>query len=243
LGFSLSGYFPISRGQMRYTAALAFFLPLVCFGVGAAGAGFAAEKDPLGANQFGYVFHIFTNGTAKEEAAFQKVYQHFLETFDFKTYARSLAMLESGLQNYKQSDVYTAYTTIPGQPHCDTGALGPKLLRANAVKGVSAFPGGSLKKLFGFDFSKMMFDLTQKAQGPSAAGGSQVRSCTYARVPRIQVVFLHAGCANSDFLVTHLRCWGSPCKGCSWGKAWFRRWWAPFLTSCLPSSRHRYVEL
>ena len=84
-------------------------------------------------------------------------------------------MLESGLQNYKESDAYTAYTTIPGQPHCDTGALGPKLLRANAVKGVSAFPGGSLKKLFGFDFSKMMFDLTQKAQGPSAAGGSQVR--------------------------------------------------------------------
>jgi hypothetical protein len=31
-----------------------------------------------------------------------------------------------------------------------------------------------LKKLFGFDFSKMMFDLTQKAQGPSAAGGGQV---------------------------------------------------------------------
>ena len=132
-----------------------------------------AEKDPLGADQFGYVFHLFTNGTAKEEKAFRRVYDHFLETFDFKAYARSLVMLETGLQSYKKSDAYTAYTTIPGQPHCDTGALGPKLLRANAVK-ASAFPGGSLKKLFGFDFSKMMFDLTQKAQGPSAAGGGQV---------------------------------------------------------------------
>ena len=31
--------------------------------------------------------------------------------------------------------------------------------------------GSSLTHL---DFSKMMFDLTQKAQGPSAAGGGQV---------------------------------------------------------------------
>jgi len=154
---------------------LAALFLLGCFGVGTLGVDLGSETDPLGADQFGYVFHIFTNGTAKEEAAFHKVYNHFLETFDFKTYARSLAMLEAGLQSYKQSDAYTAYTTIPGQPHCDTGALGPKLLRANTVKGVSAFPGGSLKKLFGFDFSKMMFDLTQKAQGPSSAGGSQVR--------------------------------------------------------------------
>jgi hypothetical protein len=159
---------------MKHVSSLAALLVLGSIGASASRVGFAAQKDPLGADQFGYVFHIFTNGTEKEEGAFQKVYDHFLETFDFKTYARSLAMLESGLQSYKQSDAYTAYTTIPGQPHCDTGALGPKLLRANAVKGVSAFPGGSLKKLFGFDFSKMMFDLTQKAQGPSAAGGGQV---------------------------------------------------------------------
>ena len=165
---------------MKYTEVLVVFLALGWLEIGAAGVDLTAEKDPLGADQFGHVFHIFTNGTEKEEAAFHKVYDHFLETFDFKTYARSLAMLESGLQNYKQSDTYTAYTTIPGQPHCDTGALGPKLLRANAVKGVSAFPGGSLKKLFGFDFSKMMFDLTQKAQGPSAAGGSQVQLCMRA---------------------------------------------------------------
>lgn len=185
---------------MKHPATLLVFLPLVCFGVDAAHDGFAAEKDPLGANQFGYVFHIFTNGTAKEEAVFHKVYQHFLETFDFKTYARSLAMLESGLQSYKQSDAFTAYTTIPGQPHCDTGALGPKLLRANAVQGVSAFPGGSLKKLFGFDFSKMMFDLTQKAQGPSAAGGSQVRLCTPGPVLRILVTFSHAVRTRNAFL-------------------------------------------
>ena len=159
---------------MKDAARWALLLVLGLVGVSATGAEVATKKDPLGAEQFGYVFHLFTNGTATEERAFQKVYDHFLETFDFKTYARSLAMLESGLQNYKESDAYTAYTTIPGQPHCDTGALGPKLLRANAVKGVSAFPGGSLKKLFGFDFSKMMFDLTQKAQGPSAAGGCQV---------------------------------------------------------------------
>ena len=170
---------------------LATLFVLGCVGAGARGVDLGSETDPLGADQFGYAFHIFTNGTAKEEAAFHKVYNHFLETFDFKTYARSLAMLEAGLQSYKQSDAYTAYTTIPGQPHCDTGALGPKLLRANTVK-ASAFPGGSLKKLFGFDFSKMMFDLTQKAQGPSAAGGSQVRCKCVVMLFRVSgCVFLH----------------------------------------------------
>ena len=35
------------------------------------------EMDSLGADQFAYVFHIFTNGTAKEETAFHKVYNHW----------------------------------------------------------------------------------------------------------------------------------------------------------------------
>ena len=80
---------------MKDAARWALLLVLGLVGVSATGAEVATKKDPLGAEQFGYVFHLFTNGTATEERAFQKVYDHFLETFDFETYARSLAMLES----------------------------------------------------------------------------------------------------------------------------------------------------
>ncbi|CAD7975051.1 unnamed protein product, partial [Amoebophrya sp. A120] len=40
-----------------------------------------------------------------------------------------------------------------------------------AVKGVSAFPGGVVSRLFGFDISKMVADLASKSGAAGAAGG------------------------------------------------------------------------
>ena len=81
-------------------------------------------------------------------------------------------MLETGLQRSKEEP--TAYAIIPGQPHCDTGIAGPKLLKAKVLKGASKFPGGVLARSFGFDLSKMMYGLSQKAQGASSANQNQV---------------------------------------------------------------------
>jgi hypothetical protein len=131
--------------------------------------------DPFGPENFEYVFHLFSNGTEVDEAAFHQVYNHFLKEFDFKTYARFLGIMEKSFQRYKESPEMTAYTTIPGQPHCDTGLVGPKVLKPNRAK-VGGFPGGSLVRMFGFDFSKFMFDLQKKAQGPAGAQQGQVTS-------------------------------------------------------------------
>merc|ERR1719272_248918 len=38
-----------------------------------------------------------------------------------------------------------------------------------AKNAVAAFPGGSVKRLFGFDFGKMIFDVTKKADGSAGA--------------------------------------------------------------------------
>ena len=69
----------------------------------------------------------------------------------------------------------TAYTTIPGQPHCDTGLVGPKLLKP-VKKKKGGFPGGSVMRTFGFDFSKLMYDLQAKAAGPAGAQQGQLVS-------------------------------------------------------------------
>merc|ERR1719399_2185914 len=39
---------------------------------------------------------------------------------------------------------------------------------------MSPFPGGMLKRLFGFDLGKLMFELSQKAAGPAGASGGMV---------------------------------------------------------------------
>jgi len=38
------------------------------------------------------------------------------------------------------------------------------------VRGLSAFPGGVVGRVFAFDFGKHLFDLNQQAEGPAAAG-------------------------------------------------------------------------
>jgi hypothetical protein len=155
------------------------FLLLLSFGraTGSSPVNGTELQDPFGPGNFEYVFHLFSNGTEVEEAAFRKVYNHFLKEFDFKTYARFLGIMEKGLQRYKESPEMTAYTTIPGQPHCDTGLIGPKVRKPNKVM-MNLFPGGSLMRMFGFDFSKFIYELQKKAQGP--AGAQQGQTVTMA---------------------------------------------------------------
>lgn len=39
------------------------------------------------------------------------------------------------------------------------------------TKAMTPFPGGVVKRVFGFDLSKLMYELSQKASGPAAAAG------------------------------------------------------------------------
>jgi len=104
------------------------------------------------------------------ESAFEIAYGHFNKSFDHKAYANMLEELKQGVERYHSSEAYTSYTYFPDRPHCDKGKVGPTVEIANQVSGLAAFPGGSVKKLFGFDASKSAFDLASTAKGPAAAG-------------------------------------------------------------------------
>lgn len=104
-----------------------------------------------------------------DEEKFQQVYESFLRDFDMDAHKQLLSDMEVAAKSFENSRAATAYKSVPGQPYCDSdGGNGGNPL---SPKGVSAFPGGVLKRVFGFDLSKMLFDLSQKAAGPAAATG------------------------------------------------------------------------
>lgn len=110
--------------------------------------------------------------TPEEAAAFDKIYEKLLQDFDVKSYSSFLRDFKLGLHNYEKSD---AFKTVPAAGHCDKGAVpSPQLLAPMSVKSASAFPGGILKRVFGFDMSKLVYDLSQKAAGPASASGGLV---------------------------------------------------------------------
>jgi len=105
-------------------------------------------------------------------AAFDKFYETAVKEFDGQQYASFVKKFKRDLARYVESDAFKA---VPAEGHCDKGANpSPVMLSAMDVKSASAFPGGALKKLFGFDLTKMIFDLTQKASGAANASGGMV---------------------------------------------------------------------
>ena len=110
--------------------------------------------------------------TADEAKVFDKIYEGLLKDFDVKSYSAFLNDFKVGLKNYEQSD---AFKTIPAAGHCDKGATpSAQLLAPMKVQAASAFPGGILKRVFGFDMSKLVYELSQKAAGPASSQGGLV---------------------------------------------------------------------
>jgi len=112
------------------------------------------------------VIYLFHAGNNESEKAFQRVYNHFEETFDYKLYSHFLSELEKGKASRRQRDAYSSFSYYPKGPHCDKGRRSG---RVGAPGAVGSFPGGSVKRLFGFDFGKMVFDVTKKAEGAAGA--------------------------------------------------------------------------
>ena len=113
------------------------------------------------------VLSLYENGTAAVDDAFQQVFNHFAKTFDYDTYDALMEQFGKGADAYKQTEAYTSYRTMV--PHCDKGGAPASIQHAN-VHGVSAFPGGIVGRVFGFEFGKSLYDLSQGAEGPAAAG-------------------------------------------------------------------------
>lgn len=111
-----------------------------------------------------------TSGASREalENAFKEVYDHFAGTFDTSLYERFASEINGSLEQYRQSSAYNAYALYPTAPHCDRGVAAPA--SATPVGGVSAYPGGVVGRVFGFDFGKELLDLSEKANGPASAG-------------------------------------------------------------------------
>jgi hypothetical protein len=122
------------------------------------------------------IVHLFSNSTAAQigeaelSKAFDLAYGYFEKTFDASAYSHFMQEFGQGVQRYRDSDAYAAYTLYPDRPHCDKGSLSGSAVAANHVSGMAAFPGGPVKQVFGFDASKSMLDLSSSAKGPAAAG-------------------------------------------------------------------------
>ena len=102
------------------------------------------------------------------ETAFKEVYDHFAGAFDTSLYDQFASNINASLASYKQSPAYTAYALYPTAPHCDRGVATP--VPATPVGGVSAYPGGAVGRVFGFDFGKQLLELSENANGPASAG-------------------------------------------------------------------------
>lgn len=137
-------------------------LSLFCFLNGASGLVNRSHTDN--------VIHLYTNGSAELNKAFEAVYNHFEKTFDFKLYAQSMDEFRENAKIYRTSDAYSSYTYYPDRPHCDKGVVNTASLRAAQSSGIAAFPGGPVKKLLGTDLSKSLTGMAEGAQGPAAGG-------------------------------------------------------------------------
>jgi len=145
---------------------LVFFVLLFC----------AVRGEPLGGKEAtagsgshvnkSNVLYLFANGSVDTDKAFLTVYKHFEDTFDYKLYAHFLNELKKGEHVRHDRDAYSTYAFYPRGPHCDKGKHPGEIVAKNAV---AAFPGGSVKRLFGFDFGKMISDVTKKADGSAGA--------------------------------------------------------------------------
>ena len=107
-----------------------------------------------------------TASSAADEA-FAKVYSHFAEAFDFDLYGRLLAKVDGGIERYNASLTARSFADAAPGPHCDLGVVSP---RVASVRGIAAFPGGTVGSVFGMDLGKRLFDLSSHARGPAAAG-------------------------------------------------------------------------
>lgn len=124
----------------------------------------AAPVSPKASNG-SLVWYMFPNGSAEIDQAFLKAYSHFENTFDFKLYAHFLNEAKKVTSAREGGDAYDGYAYYPKGPHCDKGRRPGHV----APSAVAAFPGGSVKRLFGFDFGKMAYDASQKAEGAAAS--------------------------------------------------------------------------
>ena len=125
---------------------------------------FSCCCNGLGANrgrrrgQCSSVAVLYGNGSAEVDRAFQNVFAHFANEFDYDLYGHAMTDFEAGLARYTGSAVFGGHASGAVLPDRDKGVL-PRAV-AN-VRGVAAFPGGTVGAVF---------DLSGRARGPASAG-------------------------------------------------------------------------
>lgn len=96
---------------------------------------------------------------AVHQDAFKQVYNEYLEKFDVDAHQKLMEDLEAGLENYKNSVAFNGFKTVPSKT-CDAGAMTSGQAKAMTTKAMTPFPGGVVKRVFGFDLSKLMYELS-----------------------------------------------------------------------------------
>lgn len=104
-----------------------------------------------------------------------KAFDDLARDFDVEAFHKIEAEIEHGQKHFLAATRAGSYTLAPGQPHCDAEPpASVKVQLAGATDGISAFPGGAVKKLFGSSLADKVFSLAQQASGPSGATQNQL---------------------------------------------------------------------
>ena len=102
---------------------------------------------------------------AELQQAFTAVYGSFLKDFDEDAHAELLSTVEHGLDSFLASRAFNGYAATSAR--CDSGAAG----NTPAITGLSAYPGGAVGRVHGFDLAQLVDKLASQANGPAAAAG------------------------------------------------------------------------
>ena len=127
----------------------------------------AISQPSVGRDAVPSIAVLYPNGTADVDRAFSHVLSHFERAFDHELYGQTMDAFEVGLAKYNQSAVLGGHALGTVVPHCDRGVVP---ISAANVRGVAAFPGGTVGSIFGFDLGKRLFELSEHARGPASAG-------------------------------------------------------------------------
>jgi hypothetical protein len=101
-----------------------------------------------------------TKPSSEIETAFLKVFDDLARHFPAEEYSSFVQELTKDLETFTNSKAYRA---VGANGQCATG------MNPVSVSGMSAFPGGIVRRSLGFDLAQLVYEIASKASGPAAS--------------------------------------------------------------------------
>eukprot|EP00392_Amoebophrya_sp_AT5.2_P019673 g20621.t1 len=120
------------------------------------------EALNLNGDHDAYLALKFSEKTPQVQRAFEEAYGKLLSEFDASAYQQHLDAMNRAVSFLEAG----GYKTVAAGAHCDYGVP-----TASVIKGVAAFPGGVVSRMWGADIASMVSKIAEKAGATGASGG------------------------------------------------------------------------